>query len=67
MRYRLLAHRGRKNFASIMSAFEKRTDSAERQIWAQISRDLSWPKAERRLWAIEMSKRTFRPVVSDRR
>ena len=58
MRYRLLAHRGRKNLACIMSAFEKRTASAERQLWARSSRDLGWPKAGR----IEMSKRSFSPA-----
>jgi hypothetical protein len=51
-----LAHRGRKNFACIMSAFEKRTASAEQQIWAH-SRQCDAPQNVRfldrlagRLW-----------------
>ena len=47
-----------------MSAPEKVSSLNKWPLWAQIGRDLSWPKADRLLWAIETLKRTFASTQS---
>jgi hypothetical protein len=38
--------------------------STEPPVTQAIGNDRSWPTADRQLWAIEMSKRTFTPALS---
>jgi hypothetical protein len=48
-----------KRFVDMVSAFENGRAGQDRPQWAQISRDLSWPKAEWQLSGDKKRKRTF--------